>query len=131
MVVAAVRSLPRGAILRAGDLTMVNGNSGDGGNGSFASIEEVVGKQATKVIAEGKILTPDALQSPLMVRRGDVVTVYARTAGIRIHTTARAKDDGAMGDLVSVESMTDRKQFTARVSGPREMEVFAQAALAQ
>jgi flagella basal body P-ring formation protein FlgA len=131
MVVAAVRSLSRGAILRAGDLTMVNGNPGDGDNGSFASIEEVVGKQTTKVIADGKILTPDALQSPLMVRRGDVVTIYARTAGIRIHTTARAKDDGALGDLVSVESMTDRKQFTARVSGPREMEVFAQAALAQ
>jgi flagella basal body P-ring formation protein FlgA len=130
MVVAAVRSLPRGAIIRAGDVNMVHGNPGDGDNGSFASIEEVIGKQTTKVVAEGKILAPDVLQSPLMVRRGDVVTVYARSAGIRIHTTARAKDDGATGDLVSVETMTDRKQFTARVSGPRELEVFAQAATA-
>jgi flagella basal body P-ring formation protein FlgA len=94
-------------------------------------VEEVVGKQTSKTIIEGKAITPDAVKAPLMVRRGDVVTVYARTAGIRIHTTARAKDDGALGDLVSVESMTDRKQYTVRISGPRETEVFAQAASAQ
>ena len=97
----------------------------------FMRSEEVVGKQTTKAIAEGKVLTPDVVQAPLLVRRGDVVTVYARTAGIRIHTTARAKDDGAMSDLVTVESLTDRKSFTARVCGPRETEVFAQAAAAE
>jgi flagella basal body P-ring formation protein FlgA len=59
------------------------------------------------------------------------VTVYAKAAGIRIHTTARAKEEGAMGDLVAVESVADRKTFTARVCGPRETEVFAQAAAAE
>jgi flagellar basal body P-ring formation protein FlgA len=132
MVVAALHALPRGAILHAADLTLVHGDPRDDGeNGAFHALDEAVGKQATKAIAEGKVLTPDAVQAPLLVRRGDVVTVYARTAGIRIHTTARAKDDGAHGDLVTVESLTDRKSFTARVCGARETEVFAQAASAE
>jgi flagella basal body P-ring formation protein FlgA len=131
-VVAALHALPRGAMIHATDLTLVHGDPRDDSeNGAFHTIEEVVGKQATKVIAEGKVLTPDAVQAPLLVHRGDVVTVYSRTAGIRIHTTARAKDDGALGDLVAVESLTNRQAFTARICGPRETEVFAQAASAE
>jgi flagella basal body P-ring formation protein FlgA len=131
-VVAALHALPRGAMIHATDLTLVHGDPRDDNeSNAFHAIEEVVGKQATKVIAEGKVLTPDAVQAPLLVHRSDVVTVYSRTAGIRIHTTARAKDDGAMGDLVAVESLTSRQSFTARVCGPRETEVFAQAASAE
>jgi flagella basal body P-ring formation protein FlgA len=131
-VVAALHSISRGAIIRAADLTLVHGDPRDDGeNGAFHNLEEVAGKQASKAIAEGKVLTPDAVQAPLLIRRGDVVTVYAKTAGIHIHITARAKDDGAMSDLVTVESLTDRKSFTARVCGPRETEVFAQAAAAE
>jgi flagella basal body P-ring formation protein FlgA len=129
MVVAAVHSLPRGAILHAADLTLVQGDPRDSSESdAFHALEDAVGKQTTKTIPIGKVLTPDAVQAPLLVRRGDVVTVYARTAGLRVHTTARAKDDGAMSDLVAVESLTDRKSFTARVCGARETEVFAQAA---
>jgi flagella basal body P-ring formation protein FlgA len=132
MVVAASHPLSRGAIIHADDLTLVHGDAHDDSeNGAFHAMEEAVGKQTTKTVAEGKVLTPDAVQAPLLVRRGDVVTVYARTAGIRIHTTARSKDDGALCDLVAVESLTDRKSFTVRVCGPRETEVFAQAALAE
>jgi flagella basal body P-ring formation protein FlgA len=131
-VVAALHSLPRGAILHAADLALVNGDPRDDGeSGAFHSLEEAVGKQTTKAIAEGKVLTPDAVQSPLLVRRGDIVTVYAKAAGIRIHTTARAKDEGALNDLVEVESLTNRKKFAARICGPRETEVFAHAARAE
>jgi flagella basal body P-ring formation protein FlgA len=132
MVVAAVHSLPRGAIVQTADLALVHEDPRDDrDSGGFRSIEEAVGKQTTKAIVEGKILTMDDVRAPLMVRRSEVVTVFARSAGIQIHTSARAKDDGAQGDLVAVESLADRKTFTARVCGPRETEVFAQAASAK
>jgi flagella basal body P-ring formation protein FlgA len=131
-VVAALHSLQRGSIIRAADLTLVPVDSRDDNETAvFHSIEEVAGKQVAKAVAEGKILTPDVVQSPLMVRKGDIVTIYSRAAGIRIHTTARAKDDGALNDLVTVESLADRKSFPARVCGPRETEVFAQAVKAE
>ena len=58
----------------------------------------------------------DDLRAPLMVHRGDVVTVHVETAGIHIRTTARSRDDGAQGELVSVESLLNRSTFYARVS---------------
>ena len=47
-------------------LALVNGDPRDDDKDVFHSLEEVVGKQTTKTIAEGKALTPDAVQSPLM-----------------------------------------------------------------
>ena len=72
-VAAAVDALPRGTVIHASDLALVNGDPRDDDKDVFHSLEEVVGKQTTKTIAEGKALTPDAVQSPL-VRRGDVVS---------------------------------------------------------
>ena len=59
----------------------------------------------------GKPLAQDELHAPFLVRRGEVVTVYARAAGIRIRTVARTRDDGGEGELVAVESLTDRRAF--------------------
>jgi flagella basal body P-ring formation protein FlgA len=129
-VVAAVHSLSRGAVIRESDLTLVRDASHEAENGVFHTIEDVAGKQTTKAIPDGKIIAPDDLQAPLLVHKGDVVTVYARSSGIRVRTTARARDDGGLGDLVTMETMQDRKPYQARVCGPREAEVLAQAVTA-
>ena len=127
LVVAAMRSISRGAVIRESDLTLVREVPRDGESSVFHSVEEVAGKQTTRAIPDGKILAPDDLQSQTMIHKGDVVTVYARSAGIKVRTTARAKDDGSLGDLVTLETMNDRKQYQARVCGAREAEVLAQA----
>jgi flagella basal body P-ring formation protein FlgA len=125
-VVAAVHSLSRGAVIRESDLAIVRDAPRVGESGIFHSIEEVAGKQTTRAVPDGKIIVPDDLQAPLLVHKGDVVTVYAQSAGIRVRTTARARDDGGLGDLVTMETMQDRKPYQARVCGMRETEVLAQ-----
>ncbi len=124
-VVVVVRPLARGAVITPGDveLQQFEGDADD----VFYSIEEVLGRETTRTVAANRPLLRDALRSPLLVRRGDVVTVYARSPGIQVRTTARSKDDGAADDLISVESFQTRKVFLARVCGVREAEVFAQA----
>jgi flagella basal body P-ring formation protein FlgA len=126
-VVAAAHSLSRGAVIRETDLVLVQEGPRNSEGGAFHAIEELLGWQSTHAIVEGKILAPDDVQSPLMVHRGDVVTVYARSAGLCVRTTARAREDGSLGDLVTMETMLDRKTYQARVCGIREADVFAQA----
>jgi flagella basal body P-ring formation protein FlgA len=60
-----------------------------------------------------------------LVQQNDVVTVYARAAGVQVRTQARARDAGSLGDLIAVESISDRKTYFARVSGIQEVEVDA------
>jgi flagella basal body P-ring formation protein FlgA len=128
LVVAASHSLSRGAVVRESDLVLVRDSTRDGGSNVYHAIEEVAGKQTTSAVPDGKIIAPDDLKAQVMVHKGDVVTVYARSAGIRARTTARARDDGSLGELVTIETMQERKPFQARVCGVRETEVLAQNA---
>ena len=70
-------------------------------------------------------VSSDCLRPPLAVHRGEVVTVYAQSGAIRIRTNARSRDEGSVGELVAVESLLNRSTYYARVSGIREVEVYA------
>jgi flagella basal body P-ring formation protein FlgA len=127
--VVATRAIPAGAILRAADLALTRQPSrGDASGTPLSSLEEAVGRETTRALAEGQVLDRRSVRRPLWVRRGDVVTVFARAPGIEVRTSARAKDEGALGDLVSVEQPGERSRFFARVTGVREVEVYAEAA---
>ena len=124
-VVVTTRPLSRGAVVRAADVELQHQASGEEQADLCRSLDEVVGKQITRSIGSGEVIRPSALRQPLMVRRSEVVTVHARRPGIRIRTAARAHDDGSLGDLIAVESLTNRETFFARVKGIREVEVCA------
>jgi flagella basal body P-ring formation protein FlgA len=130
-VVTAVHSLSRGAVIRDTDVVLAQAEAREGENGVFHAVEEVVGKQTTRAVPEGKIISTETLQAQSLVHRGEVITVHARAAGISVRTTARAKEDGGLGDLIAVETLSDRKTFYARVCGIRETEVLAQGVAAE
>jgi flagella basal body P-ring formation protein FlgA len=130
LVVVASRSLARGAIVRDGDVEIQRDTSPDNSVPALQRVEEVLGREVARAIPVGKTVTNDELRSPLMVHRGEVVTVYANNAGIRIRTAARARDEGSQGDLVAIESLLDHSTYYARISGVRQVEVYGQPARA-
>jgi flagella basal body P-ring formation protein FlgA len=130
-VVVAVHSISRGSVVRESDVELQNYVSRDPVNDAYATLSDVIGKETTKSIPVGKPLQRDALRDLLYVHKGDVVTVFARSSGICVRTTARARDDGSLGDLIAVESMQDRGAYMVRVSGAREVEVFAHGVQAE
>lgn len=129
-IVVAARSLSRGAVLRAADIELRHAESLMEQPGALYSVDQAIGKETTRAIPAGTLLTTDAVRAPLYVRRGEIVTVYAHAAGIRIRTQGRARDEGSNGSLVAVESLDTRETFFARVCGVREVEVYARAARA-
>jgi len=126
-IVVAARAVGRGDTIRSTDLKLQRAEAGADRADGFHAIEDVAGTEAAQAIPAGAVLQASLVRSPVMVRRGEVVTVYSRAAGIRIRVTARAREDAAMGELVTVESMSDRKTYTARVCGVQEAEVYARA----
>lgn len=127
-VVVATRSLPKGTLLQAADVRLQPGVAAQGSAHVFQSLEEVVGKEVQRGVVEGQILDEQWVRRPILVHKGEIITVYARTNGIQIRTTARARDEGARGDLVTVETLADHKTFFARVTAPQEVDVYAHAA---
>lgn len=123
-VVVAKQPIANGTIIRATDVEIQESDR-PVANGSVAvSTDAVIGQESTKNYSVGQFIDLRSLRKPILVRRGDSVSVIAKAAGVRVRTTARAMADGALGDLIPVESQ-DREKFSVVVSGPRQAEIFA------
>ena len=72
---------------------------------------------------------PEAKQgaTPPLVDRGATLTVVARTAGVRITTSGKALEAGAMGDTIGVELADTKQRVLANVTGPQTAEVASGA----
>jgi len=124
-VVVALHPLARGAVIREGDVELQHLAAAEKITGALHAIEEAIGHELIRALPTGSAVSSDCLRSPLVVHRGEVLTVYAQSGAIRIRTNARSRDEGSVGDLVAVESLLNRSTYYARVSGIREVEVYA------
>jgi len=124
-VVVALRPLARGAVIREGDVELQHLAAAEKITGALHTVEEAIGHELVRALPTGSAVSSDSLRPPLVVHRGEVLTVYAQSGGIRIRTNARSRDEGSVGELVAVESLLNRSTYYARVCGIREVEVYA------
>jgi flagella basal body P-ring formation protein FlgA len=129
MAAFLTRSIDRGELVRRADVQL-RPYAGALPRLAVVSLEEVVGKEAVQGIRADSLLLANQVRSPYLVRRGERVSVVVRTGGIRVRTYALVQQDGGLGDLVAVQTIETKERYTARVSGLRELEVFAAGASA-
>jgi flagella basal body P-ring formation protein FlgA len=122
-VIVARRALTRGEVISADDLMLASVSRRPQNAVWFADKDDLVGRQVVRAVAAGQPVDEQAAQPQVLVKRGEVVTVYAHAAGVRVKATARAKQNGSRGELIEVESLADRKVFFARVRNVQEVEV--------
>lgn len=122
-VVVASRAMARGEVLTAADVELqeLNYVTKPGERRvPTRSVDAVVGMEVRQPIPAGSIVYADSLQSPSLVKRGELIRITSQSGGIRVRTTARALQDRSHGQLVEVESLTTKERFDARVVGPGE-----------
>ncbi|NOY43025.1 MAG: flagellar basal body P-ring formation protein FlgA [Planctomycetes bacterium] len=124
-LVFARRAIARGSLVRVTDIE-VRQHEGSVPSMAIRDMKQVIGMAAKRAISPDAILTEGHVSAPILVKRGETVTVFARTGGVTVRTMAVARQDGAMGDLVQVESMNSKskQRYAARVSGNRRLDVY-------
>lgn len=78
-------------------------------------IEDVVGKAVLRTLRNDVPVLISQIETPFLVKKSDIVTLFVRNGGITIKMTARSKEDGKAGDLITVESLSDKQTSLARV----------------
>ena len=129
-VIVATRPVARGSVVTAADVEVqkIELNSKNSVvRAAIDSVDRIVGLEAKQALQVGDVVYSDQVQAPMMVKKGDLITVVSQSGGIRVRTTARSLQDGAHGVLVQVESLESKKHYDARVTGLREAAVFAPA----
>jgi flagella basal body P-ring formation protein FlgA len=125
-VVLAVRPIARGDVITAADVEMKPPDSAPLSvhRTAVKSLEQLIGMEARQAIQLGEVIYADQIQAPLLVKRGEEIAVVSQCGGIRVRTTARARQDGSRGQLVQVESLESKERYDVRVVGLREAAVF-------
>lgn len=83
-----------------------------------ARLEEIVGKAARTRIESGEVIEDSETESPMIVKRGDLIEVYCLAGGVSVKAQARALDSAREGEVIRLESVGSKRYFKARVDGP-------------
>jgi flagella basal body P-ring formation protein FlgA len=129
MAVVVTRPIERGQLIRRTDVEL-RPHLGAVPKQAMFSLDSAVGKEAVQGLRADSLLLANQVRSPLLVRRGDRVSIRVRAAGVTIRTFAIAQQDGSAGDLVAVQNADGKERYTAVVSGLRELEILAGGASA-
>lgn len=91
----------------------------------YTRLDQVVGRESTRMIRPGDVLSDANTAPPLLVQRGEEVTVSSGGGGISVRVRAVAKQEGRQGELVTVETLDTAEKFMARVVGARRLAVLS------
>lgn len=83
-----------------------------------AETDQLIGAAARRRIGVGEVITANAVEQPLMVKKGDKVEVHCLSGSVTLKAMrARALADGRDGDYIAFQIDGSKKPFSARVSG--------------
>ncbi len=86
----------------------------------------LAGMSARRQLREGVPLTRDQLMEPILVQRGDLVTILFRSPGLTLTTRGRALSSGARGDVIQIFNIQSKRTVEAEVTGPGFVAVLPQ-----
>lgn len=89
----------------------------------FESTDEAIGMIASSGLAPGQLLLRRELRQTPVLRRGGAVVAKLKTGRIQMETTARAMEDGAVGERILIENLESKRTFYAIVLDSKTVEV--------
>ncbi len=77
--------------------------------------ENILGKRTKRKIRVGTVLRETLIELPPLIKPGDLVTLVAESAGMKITTHGVAKKKGRKGEMIMVVNLDSKKRINAQV----------------
>lgn len=131
-VAHVVRNVRRGEIIRPEDVEMRQLSVVRRDANYPTDLRQIVGKQAARGISADRPISDNDVREPVIVRRNEVVTVFAYAGNIVVRRQMLALSDAGKGELVEVQPIEPKtfgraregERFQAQVIGPGEAVVL-------
>jgi flagella basal body P-ring formation protein FlgA len=122
-VVVSNHSLKRYDFITQDDVRLEKMNIAELPPGVITDLQEVIGKRTKRMVEEGTPLRLRFIETPPLVKRGDLVTILAESEALKITTQGVVTESGCAGEMVKVINVNSRKELFARVRDARTVEV--------
>ncbi|MGK2941024.1 MAG: flagellar basal body P-ring formation chaperone FlgA [Immundisolibacter sp.] len=116
-VLVAARALPRGHRIKTGDLRQQTMELGALNGQYLLDQAQAQGQALRRSLGVGERLTPNVLQAPVLVRRGESVLMQLQGNNFVIQASGRALGNGAAGDRVDIENLHTKRVVHGTVTG--------------
>jgi flagella basal body P-ring formation protein FlgA len=115
-VVVPVRDIARGDVISESDLTFGTVQGTGLMNGTVTSMATAIGMESRRVLRAGVTLSASDLRRPVVVNRGQTVTMTFAAPGVDLTAMGRAMGEGGVGDTVTVQNPASFRLVTAVVT---------------
>ena len=127
MIVAAVNPIRRDEVLKARLLKYIplpESLSKDESS-YFTQMDELIGKRLRQSLSTNQPIPRQHIGEPLVIQRQEMIEVESVAGQVTVRTQGKAMENGAVGDLISVELIPAREKIYATVVGPLRVRVLA------
>ena len=107
-----------GATIAAGDLETIKVRRDRAAPDAATDAAQLIGMTPRRPLQAEEPVRLGDVQRPVLVHRGDLVTLVLETATLRLTAQGKALEDGAINALVRVENTKSNRVIDAAVTGP-------------
>jgi flagella basal body P-ring formation protein FlgA len=122
-VLVAKESLPRGKLLEVTDLKQVKYDLARLPHGYISEYSASVGMKLKRPLVAGAALTPNMVEKPRIISRGQRVTILAQVGGIEVRTSGKALAHGTAGQRISVQNIKSKRKLEGTVLASGEVKI--------
>ena len=117
-IVVPAHDIARGDTISENDLTYATVDGAALMSGVPTRMEEVKGMQARRVLVAGQPFRGDDVRRPIVVTKGQTVTMEFDAPGVQLTAMGRAMSEGGVGDTVTVQNPVSYRMISAIVTAP-------------
>jgi flagella basal body P-ring formation protein FlgA len=122
--VIAVNAVRARAIIDQTDLEIRRVDIASVSGTAFSVIDDVAGMSTTTYLQPGQIITSKDITPPIIIKRGQMVSLEAVRPCFTIRTTGVAQKDGRKGEIIPVLNPSSRKTVKAKAVAEGRAEVI-------
>jgi len=120
-IVVPSHDIARGVTIADSDLEYQNVDAGQLAAGVVTSMNQLDGMETRRVLRAGQPVRADDVRKPVLVAKGQTITMIFAAPGLTLTATGRAMSEGGMGETVTVLNPVSYRQITGVVTGAGEV----------
>jgi flagella basal body P-ring formation protein FlgA len=117
-IVVPAHDIARGDTIGESDLTYTTVDGAALMSGVPTKIDEVKGMQARRVLASGQAFRNDDVRKPIVITKGETVTMQFAMPGVELTAMGRAMSEGGIGDTVTMQNPASYRMISGVVVAP-------------
>lgn len=117
-VVMVAQPISRQQIIQPSHVRLEHRQTADLFSGYYNDLSQVVGMQARRALTPGQVVIDAHIAPPLMVERGQLVTLISTSGRLTVSAQGEALENGHQGARIRVRNRASRRELEGIVEAP-------------